>query len=215
MSTEAPKVKVALCINTKDFAWQSFTDDMSLVPVMPCDIDTMQPRLIDRAICETDESTLQLLPYNVLLNEEGKVFCYSRGGAGAEGRLHGKLSIGIGGHVDIAPGPGDWSLMSMLQMEAIREIMEEVSMSWAGPLPTFTNFIIDRTNPVGRVHLGLLSINHIQTAQIGKLEYGMVENGEFVDIDFLCEPEQFSRLENWSQAVADHLRREKHSGVCN
>lgn len=206
--------KFALCIDSATFAWWCPMGGNMLLDIGAGQIEKMQTRLIDRAICETDESTLQLLPYNVLLNEEGKVFCYVRGGGGKEGRLHGKLSIGIGGHVDEAPGGYTESLAYLLANEAAREIREEVALT--GPIhPTFTHYLMDYTNAVGRVHLGLLSVNRIQTSQIGVLEDGMVENGEFVDVDFLCEPEQFSRLENWSQSVALHLLRQKQSAICN
>ncbi len=208
-------IKLALCIDTCDFSWQSFErgNEMMAIP-QDGELGRYKTRLIDRAICEGDESTLQLLPYNVLINEENKVFVYVRGGGGAEGRLHGKLSVGIGGHVDFAPDES--GLPVLLKAEAIREVMEEVGMQWAGPLPEFTHYLMDYTTTVGRVHLGLLSINFVMTEQIGALEDGMVENGEFVSIDFLAEPEQFERLENWSQSVVTYLRRELHSGSnCN
>lgn len=215
-----PPPKYALCIDASQFdrfSWHCPHEGMLLCTIGDGEVEGMTTRLIDRAICETNESTLQLLPYNVLINEEGKVFCYTRGGGGAEARLHAKLSIGIGGHVDYEPYEG--GLQLLLKSEAIREVMEEVGMTWATqPLPKFTHYLMDYTNPVGRVHLGLLSVNHIHSSQMGKQEDGMIENGEFVDIDFLAEPEQFSRLENWSQSVITYLRRELHNGAtfnCN
>jgi predicted NUDIX family phosphoesterase len=67
------------------------------------DILKAQPSLVDRAVCETDLSTVQLIPYIALVdvsNDETKYFVYTRGKASGEGRLVGKCSIGIGGHME-------------------------------------------------------------------------------------------------------------------
>ncbi len=217
-------IKEALCIDTADFAWSG--DGKALLPIEEGDIAAMKPRLVDRAICETDESTLQLLPYNALVNEHGEIFCYIRGVGGQEDRLHAKLSVGIGGHVDVGlltkytgyevgeePPKGAWtmSLDELLKDEAAREIREEVGLT--GPIYTnFTHYIVDLTNPVGRVHLGLLSVNHIAAADLGELEAGMVLDGTWVSVDYLASELIYARLENWSQLVVDHLRRQQHSG---
>ncbi len=210
----APSPKLALCIDATKFEWFINGVGNNLLPIGVGQIEAMETRLIDRAVCETDESTLQLLPYNVLVNEFGKVFRYTRGGAGAEARLHGNYSIGIGGHVDLACGPNDWSLQSMLQLEAIREITEEVGLNWGNStLPTFTHYLMDYTNPVGRVHLGLLSVTIVNSENFGDLEPGMIENGEWVEVEDLFKTEaDYLRLENWSQSAAQHLHRLKHDG---
>jgi predicted NUDIX family phosphoesterase len=213
MNATPPAIRLALCIDAAKFAWFIPGGGNNLLDIGAGQIETMETRLIDRAVCEKDESTLQLLPYNVLVNEDGKVFRYLRGDGGAESRLHDKYSIGIGGHVDIAPGVDDWSLTSMLQLEAIREITEEVGVQWTGMLPVFTHYLMDYSNPVGRVHLGLLSVNLVHSSQIGTLEEGMILKGEWVEVeDLFASEEEFLRLENWSQSVAQHLHRLKHDG---
>ncbi len=214
MTTEAPKVKLALCMDAAKFEWFINGVGNNLLPIGAGQIEAMETRLIDRAICEKDESTLQLLPYNVLVNEYGQVFRYLRGDGGDESKLHDNYSIGIGGHVDDAPGPDNYTedILHLLKNEAAREIREEVGLT--GPIfPVFTHYLMDYTNEVGRVHLGLLSVNLVTTDRIGKLEDGTILNGEWVEVEDLFKTESdYLRLENWSQSVAQHLHRLKHDG---
>lgn len=207
--------KLALCIEACEFSWTSHPRGFGrgLLEILPGDLETMKTKLVDRAVCETDESLWQLLPYNVLIDEQDRIFTYVRGQAGQEGRLHDKLSIGIGGHVDHAPWPATaHDLSRLLVIEAVREVEEEVALS--GPFePEFTHYIIDHTNEVGRVHLGLLSITKVHSSQIGTLEEGIVLAGAFEPISWLVQEAQFNRLENWSQEVLRHIHRLRNNGV--
>lgn len=163
---------------------------------------------IDRAVCETDESTLQLIPYLVLLNEStGAIFCYSRGKAGGEARLHSRLSIGLGGHVDVAPPKQSAifaasSLYSLLDAEAKRELREEASLDYRGMLH-FSALLNDPCDAVGRVHLGLLSVVPVTDAMVASMrtEIGVVERGEWLTPAQLREESVFERLEPWSKAA--------------
>ena len=68
-------------------------------------LDFLQsPLWRERAEVEHDESLLQPIAYLVLLNEEGQAWCYQR--AGGDGRLDGRRSCGVGGHVDFADAQG-------------------------------------------------------------------------------------------------------------
>lgn len=158
--------------------------------------------LIDRDICETDEDFLQLLPYVVLLNPNGEVFTYERGGKGGEARLHGNLSVGLGGHVDELPHPH--TLLQRLQLEAQRECEEEAGIKLR-QLPLFNHMLYDGTNAVGRVHLGLLTITAFDPSQRLTLEDGMIENGRWERPTLLLNSKEFQRLENWSKLVVGYL----------
>lgn len=168
--------------------------------------------LADRADCETDESLKQFLPYLVVTNPKGELFSYYRGGAGHEARLHGNISIGLGGHVDeLPPYVGGVYLHALLEREAHRELKEEIGVSVSAHID-FSGVIIDPTNPVGRVHLGLLA--HVRLSETDwlylELEEGMIEKGEFRSLMDLRRPETYDRLENWSRAVVDHLLKHPH-----
>ena len=146
--------KLALCINRADLV------DLFRIlryPVLQNAMLTQAPeeflrlatRLEDRATCETDPSLLQLLPYVLIhRSDTNEYFTYCRGKGGNEARLHGNLSIGIGGHVDtdvprVAIDPEDTvnllnqadlyatSLQDHLNFTAFKEITEELGIQFA------------------------------------------------------------------------------------
>lgn len=202
-----PSIKLALCIDTPDIVRHHI--GMSLLELSDefYDID---PRLIDRAICETDEDTLQLLPYIVVQNHDGHVFQYSRGKAGAEDRLKANTSVGLGGHVDNGPAATDESadgLYELLQNEAKRELKEEIGIDVQGELK-FTHVIVDRTNPVGRVHLGLLAMYTLPKDTIIELEEHQIVDGKWLPWSEFTNPEIFNKLENWSKLAVIHYGNE-------
>ena len=53
-----------------------------------------------RALLERNSSFRQIIPYIVLV-DDGQVVAYERAERGSEARLHGMLSIGMGGHVGL------------------------------------------------------------------------------------------------------------------
>ena len=200
-------VKLALCVRTEDLptaykALYLICEKPQVASILPALFEA-PTQIVDRAICENDEGYKQLLPYIVVTNPDYKIFSYYRGGSGEEARLHGAISIGVGGHVDIAPGPG-MDLRKLLQWEASRELEEEIGVCSNGDFE-FIGAIIDPTNAVGRVHLGLLTRFHLTDTDILTLEDGMIEKGQFRSLMELQQPAIYDRLENWSKAVVDYL----------
>ncbi len=113
----------------------------------------------ERAAAEADEGTLQLVPYGLVCDPAGKVWCYRRLGGG-EKRLSGRASCGVGGHVEREDGTGnDAAFHAMAQACLLREIHEEIAWP-AGESPIQELrpllWIYDGSSPVGRVHLGLV-----------------------------------------------------------
>jgi predicted NUDIX family phosphoesterase len=160
--------------------------------------------LAEREDCETDETTLQLLPYIVLVDATDRLFCYSRGKGGAEARLHGALSIGLGGHVDAEP-PFGQGLESWLKDEARRELEEEVGMfKILNDDLNMVALISDPTNAVGRVHMGILTTLGAHATEL-TLETGVIESAQWLTLDQLQQPAIYSRLEGWSQAAVDYF----------
>lgn len=167
------------------------------IPFEFWDLDTF---VADRDICETDPSIQQLLPYIVLINSEtGKFFVYGRGKGGAESRLVGKLSIGLGGHVD---HPNYGNLSSLLREEAYRELKEEANV--VPSAISFYKLISDQLPdgnevPVGSVHIGLLGLAFVTDDDIGELEEGIILDGTWMDKTELLQ--NLSRFENWSKMI--------------
>jgi predicted NUDIX family phosphoesterase len=203
-TTATPAVRLALCVQAHNLnSMTSAVTEGRHVWRVPNNFYALSTRLIDRAICETDEATLQLLPYNVLQRENGDIFMYARGKGGAEARLVGNLSIGVGGHVDEEPA-ADESLYDLMQREAKREIKEEVGIVIATTIG-FHWLLRDMTNPVGRVHLGLVSLIQVDENQVASQEPGVIESGCWQSLASLKEPETYNRLESWSQALVDEF----------
>ena len=75
--------------------------------ILTGDIDPAIARLLepenhffmDRGTAEEDPSHKQLIPYCVFRCGD-KILHYTRGKAGGESRLHAKISVGVGGHIN-------------------------------------------------------------------------------------------------------------------
>src|SRR6185369_4584018 len=109
-----------------------------------------------RYLLEEDDSFRQIIPYVVLCHED-RIACYRRTVAGGEGRLHGKGSIGFGGHIeaeDVVYEGQRIDARRTVEAGATREVREEVgdvgviSQRWRG-------LLIENDSSVGRVHLGV------------------------------------------------------------
>ena len=104
-----------------------------------------------RDVVEDDPSFQQLIPY-VALTCRGTVLRMRRLVGGGEERLHGKGSIGVGGHVNPEPPGSEPLLVRGLR----RELDEEVDLAGVElSTPELLGFLRDPSNAVGSVHFGL------------------------------------------------------------
>jgi len=114
---------------------------------------------------EGDENFRQLLPY-VLVHgpNEGSVLGYNRPGKGqGESRLQGAFSIGFGGHVELKDWRPGQSVGEMLSACADRELAEELGVNACQQVPALPSaLLVDNTNLVGRVHLGLVYQTYVR-----------------------------------------------------
>ena len=106
-------------------------------------------RFLDRPSAEEDPAFKQLIPY-VVVRDGALVYLMERTAAGGDARLHGKASIGVGGHLNPVD-EGEDPLADGLR----REWSEELVADWE---PTFrlVGLMNDDSNPVGSVHLGVV-----------------------------------------------------------
>ena len=191
--------KFALCIDAKDY-----TKSLS----------EWKPRLIDRAICETDETTLQIIPYITLVDNATKeIFSYTRGKAGQEDRLHAKKSIGIGGHMDFEI---ETTLIELIASEAAREIEEETGfrIDADGIVDIEENIAVyslyhklytpNAINSVDRVHVAIAFTVYVDKDKLTKLEDGIILEPKWLtqtELYVLARSEN-TPLENWSLILA-------------
>lgn len=152
-------------------------------------------RYLDRPVAEEDPSHKQLIPY-VVVRDGGRVFLMHRTDAGGDARLHGRASIGVGGHLNPVDD-GEDALIAGLR----REWAEELEADWE-PDFRLIGLLNDDTNPVGSVHLGV--VFEVETAgrPVDVREHDMLV-GAFVGADEVAR--SWDRLETWSQLMASTL----------
>jgi predicted NUDIX family phosphoesterase len=133
---------------------------------------------VERRHAERDASLKQIIPYCVMVDAESLdadplVLRLRRLAKQGEARLHDKLSIGIGGHLN----PVDAGVVnyesdepareakdsvldnSILDNGVLRELNEELTLRWmdgAPSAPVPLGFLNDDSTPVGSVHFGVV-----------------------------------------------------------
>lgn len=135
------------------------------------DIISREHEFIPRPDAEADPGYKQIIPY-VVLCRGNEIFMTRRLRKGGEARLHGLISIGIGGHINPVD---ELDRESVLMRGLERELEEEVEIERRGELRP-VGFINDDSNGVGSVHLGLcytLSVEgEVRVRETEKLEGG-------------------------------------------
>ena len=152
-------------------------------------------RFLDRPLAEESPEFKQLIPY-VVLRDGALVFLMERTDAGGDARLHGKASIGVGGHLNPVD-EGEDPLTDGLR----REWAEELVADWE-PEFRLVGLLNDDSNPVGSVHLGVV----FEVEAAGRSVE--VREHEKLTGRFATEAEvraAWDRMETWSRLVADHL----------
>ena len=150
---------------------------------------------LDRPIAEQDPGHKQLIPY-VVVRDAGNVFLMERTDAGGDARLHGKASIGVGGHLNPVDA-GEDALMAGLR----REWAEELAAEWE-PEFQLLGLLNDDSNPVGAVHLGVVFVVDAAGRPVEVRERDKL-TGAFADAATVAAA--WDRLETWSQMVAVEL----------
>jgi predicted NUDIX family phosphoesterase len=149
-------------------------------------------RYLDRPLAEEDATHKQLIPYVVVRDGE-RIFLMHRTDGGGDARLHGKASIGVGGHLNPVDD-GEDALMAGLR----REWDEELEADWE-PDFRLVGLLNDDSNPVGAVHLGVVFTVEADGRPVVVREREKLV-GEFVDPAAVLDA--WERLETWSQLAA-------------
>ncbi len=148
-----------------------------------------------RGDVEQDPSIKQIIPY-LMVRHGGRIFVFQRSAAGGEARLHGKYSIGVGGHINRSDVEGD---VDLLEAGLRRELEEElvVDARWR---PRLVGVLNDDTNPVGGVHFGLVHVVDVDSPHIAVRESDTL-TGRLADSDEVRG--LYERMETWSQLILD------------
>jgi predicted NUDIX family phosphoesterase len=149
-------------------------------------------RFEPRDAMEVDPSFKQVIPY-LVLRDGPRYFLMQRTAAGTDARLHGRYSIGVGGHLN----PGDRGLLGGL----VREWHEELVADFT-PEFTLIALLNDDTTEVGAVHLGAVYV-----AEAGGRPVAVRETAKLAGA--FAEPDEVAavvdRMETWSRLVFDLL----------
>ena len=198
---------IMVCENDKLFEWikretKIYTND---------DID-FEKRVNDifeymvRWRAEEDFDYKQPLPYWVVINEDNKIFVYKRWWSGSnnwEARLHSKISIWVGGHID------KWDFEeNILRNTLIREIEEEINIKENDIKSVDIIWYINIDDwDVAEFHLWLAYLVRVNNTNIELLD-GELDNWEFVSFDTLEAMVQSWNydLEKWSQILLKPLK---------
>lgn len=164
-------------------------------------LDPANHFFIDRAAAEDDPSHKQLIPYCVFLCGD-RVLHYTRGKAGGESRLHAKLSVGVGGHVNPVDMDGGKTGPDVYHAAVTREIEEELDLPEEHEHRIIA-LLNDDSNPVGQVHLGIVHLVELKSDAVASREDALAELG-FSTLADLDGP-LYERLETWSQFCIRHL----------
>lgn len=168
-------------------------------------LDEREHFFLDRAAAEDDPSHKQLIPYCVFKCGE-RVLHYTRGKAGGENRLHAKLSVGVGGHINpVDMGEGRRGAAAYYAAVA-REIEEELEIEGDYEMRVI-GLLNDDSNPVGQVHLGVVHLVELDSDVVTSREDALTDLA-WATLPVL-DSEMFERLETWSQHVVRYLAGEQ------
>lgn len=158
--------------------------------------------IMRRGDAEKNFKFKQPIPYAVI-QRGNEFFLYERLSGGGEERLHNKLSLGAGGHMN---GIEDIeSFHDLLMVNLGRELEEELHITDTDFKLYVVGLINDDTDEVGEVHLAVLVT--IQVSEDSDVTVRETDQllGRWISLDELKVKETYDRLENWSKIVVDIL----------
>lgn len=175
---------------------------------------TLTPFLVERDLCETDESLLQIIPYITLFDPGSEqIFIYTRGKQNGDSRLTGKCSVGLGGHIELAPSD-TMNFLEVIIRETARELIEETTLTEDDfdrlvDIIGFTlksgNFklIYSDIDAVSRVHLGLTFVYNTNSRTLTGDEENVITEENWQTLSEIHELASNGsiELEHWSKII--------------
>lgn len=164
-------------------------------------LDPSSHFFMDRAAAEDDPGHKQLIPYCIFRCGD-RILHYTRGKSGGESRLHAKISVGVGGHVNPVDTGGGKTGPDAYHAAVTREIEEELHLP-EDHEHRIIALLNDESNPVGQVHLGIVHLVDLKSDVVSSREEALSDL-KFSPISELSGP-LFDRLETWSAFCIRHL----------
>jgi predicted NUDIX family phosphoesterase len=145
-----------------------------------------------REAMERDPSFKQIIPY-LVLRDGPRYFLMRRTTAGGDARLHGRYSIGVGGHLN----PGDGGLVGGLRREWHEELVADFT-----PEFRLVALLNDDTTVVGSVHLGAVYAADVEGRPVAIRETAKLTGGFATAKEVATIAEG---LETWSRLAFEFL----------
>lgn len=159
-----------------------------------------------RTPLETDESFRQIIPY-LIIRVDGKVVAYTRAPKGGEIRLHGKVSVGLGGHIDLpdaaANADGHLDIARTLDLAAARELAEELGAHGAITDAKWVGMLVANATDVDRVHIGAVALWDVESIPAEEAEDAVTEIRLLTHAEISAEAD---RLETWTALMLPWLK---------
>lgn len=155
-----------------------------------------------RSELEEDPSYKQMIPYAIISHKES-ILLFKRKSGQAEKRLHDKLHIGIGGHMNPVHSIEQDQLYVVDELK--RELFEELNFSEDCSIQRieFIGFINDDTIRVGLMHIGLFYMIQVANKNI------VVNETDKMTAEWLDKPDFsqiYNEMETWSRIAFDCLK---------
>lgn len=162
---------------------------------------------VRRGDAEVDSQWKQPIPYAIIRRGE-EVFLYKRLKKGGEERLHDRLSIGVGGHMNQVNDVRNWQ--SNLMINLYRELGEELDIKVSqrhAIEPTVIGLINADNDPdgAGLYHIGILAVLDLpEGSEVEVRETEQLE-GYWVRSKDLTKSGLYEALEAWSKIAVEAL----------
>ncbi|MEX3625139.1 hypothetical protein VVS20_22205 [Viridibacillus arvi] len=198
--------------NDEALTFQGVTSDKSLVADIMLNIDKYYKSMRRGSVNEVDVPVSrnaelnfdykQPIPY-IVIRRGDEYFVTQRLEGGGESRLHGKLSMGAGGHMN--PLEKDFYAFKIVLAEnTARELEEELDITGEIKIDTI-GLINDDSEEVSRVHIGILGVIDLEDADEVAVRETEQLAGSWYTLDQLRDKEVYDRLENWGKIVVDMM----------
>ena len=122
-------------------------------------------RFLDRPVAEQDPTWRQVIPY-VLVRHAHRWLLLRRTSKQTETRLHHRLSLGVGGHINPTDPTGEDDI---IQSGMKRELEEEIRLHGQYSV-RYIGVLCDDADDVSRVHLGLVFVIDVDAPDFEVLE---------------------------------------------
>ncbi len=156
---------------------------------------------VERAYAERTPELKQIIPYTVFRTGD-ELLVMRRLASGGESRLHDKLSIGVGGHINPEDVAAE-DATDPIRGGTVREISEEIEVRGSYELRAI-GFLNDDSNPVGAVHVGFVQLADVD-GSVAIREHDVLEGSLATPARLRDQLESGANFETWSSILIERF----------